>query len=78
MVTSRIALERNGHAMAAHRRFSENSPKVLGTILNDWNPKHSAGGYHGYYNGYHSGHCGRHGYYGSSSRNCSTLESSNS
>ena len=31
-------------ALAAHQRFSEDGTKVLGTILNDWNPKHSPNG----------------------------------
>lgn len=40
-------------ALAARQRFSEDGTKLLGTILNDWNPKHSATGYYGYYNGYY-------------------------
>jgi polysaccharide biosynthesis transport protein len=42
-------------AMAAHRRFSEDGTQVLGTILNDWNPKRSPNGYYGYHNGYYYG-----------------------
>ncbi len=37
-------------AIAARQRFSEDGTKLLGTILNDWNPKHSPTGYYGYYN----------------------------
>jgi Mrp family chromosome partitioning ATPase len=38
---------------AASKRFSEDGACVLGTILNDWNPKHSArDGNHHYYDHY--------------------------
>ena len=37
--------------LAAYQRFSEDRIRVLGTILNDWDPKHSPSGYYGYYNG---------------------------
>jgi capsular exopolysaccharide synthesis family protein len=40
-------------AQAMYQRFSEDGTKVLGTILNDWNPKHSANGYYGYSNGHY-------------------------
>ena len=40
-------------AIAARQRFSEDGTKLLGTILNDWNPKNSPTGYYGYYNGYY-------------------------
>jgi len=36
-------------AMAARQRFEEDGTLVLGTILNDWDPKASGGGYYGYY-----------------------------
>ena len=36
---------------------------MLGTILNDWNPKRSPNGYYGYQNGYYGGY--KNGYYGS-------------
>lgn len=39
-------------AAAARQRFSEDGTKVLGTILNDWNPKRSPNGYYGDYKGY--------------------------
>jgi polysaccharide biosynthesis transport protein len=52
-------------AMAAHRRFSEDGTTMLGTILNDWNPKRSPNGYYGYYNGsYYGGGGYRYGYNG--------------
>jgi Mrp family chromosome partitioning ATPase len=35
--------------MAATKRLAEDRIRVLGTILNDWNPKRSANGYYGYY-----------------------------
>jgi capsular exopolysaccharide synthesis family protein len=38
-------------AMAASQRFEEDGTRVLGTILNDWNPKSSPGGYYGHYQG---------------------------
>jgi capsular exopolysaccharide synthesis family protein len=41
-------------AQAAAQRFAEDGTPVLGTILNDWNPKATAGGYYGYYRGYYS------------------------
>ena len=41
-------------AVAARMRLKEDGIKVLGTILNDWNPKHSPGGYYGYYDSYSS------------------------
>jgi capsular exopolysaccharide synthesis family protein len=43
---------------AACQRFSEDGTKVLGTILNDWNPKSSPNGYYGYDKSY-----GRYGRY---------------
>ncbi len=40
-------------ALAARQRFNEDGTRLLGTILNDWNPKHSPNGYYGgYYGGY--------------------------
>jgi succinoglycan biosynthesis transport protein ExoP len=52
-------------ALAARQRFSEDGTQILGTILNDWNPKLSPNGYYGHYNGdYYGryqngyGHCG--------------------
>jgi len=41
-------------AVAAGRRFSEDGTAVLGTILNDWDPKHSVNGYYGYSNSYYT------------------------
>jgi capsular exopolysaccharide synthesis family protein len=38
--------------LAAYQRFSEDRTRVLGTILNDWDPKRSPAGYYGYYRGY--------------------------
>ena len=37
--------------IAAAQQFSEDRTRVLGTILNDWDPKHSPNGYYGYYKG---------------------------
>ena len=39
-------------AIAAGQRFSEDETRVVGTILNGWDPKRSPNGYYGYYNGY--------------------------
>ncbi len=49
-------------AQAAHQRFVEDGTRLLGTILNDWNPKRSPNGYYGNYNGYYGGY---QNYYGS-------------
>jgi len=35
-------------AQAALQRFQEDGTEVLGTILNDWNPKYAPNGYYGY------------------------------
>ncbi len=50
-------------AMAARQRFSEDGTQMLGTVLNDWNPKRSPNGYYGYQNGNYGGY--QNGYYGS-------------
>jgi capsular exopolysaccharide synthesis family protein len=42
-------------ALAARQRFSEDGTQMLGTILNDWNPKRSPNGYYGYQSGYYYG-----------------------
>ena len=52
-----IIVIRAGHttrdaAVAARERLSEDGSRVLGTILNDWNPRKSPNGYYGYSNGY--------------------------
>jgi capsular exopolysaccharide synthesis family protein len=39
-------------AIAVRERLTEDGTRVLGTILNDWNPKQSPNGYYGYSNGY--------------------------
>jgi succinoglycan biosynthesis transport protein ExoP len=39
-------------ALAAHQKLREDGTGLLGTILNDWNPKHSTSGYYGYYKQY--------------------------
>jgi succinoglycan biosynthesis transport protein ExoP len=49
-------------AMAARQRFAEDGTQMLGTILNDWNPKRAANGYYGYQN-YRYGYS-YNGYYG--------------
>ncbi len=38
-----------GAMIAASQRFSEDRIRVLGTVLNDWDPKQSPNGYYGYY-----------------------------
>ncbi len=38
--------------IAASQRFMEDRIRILGTVLNDWNPKNSPNGYYGYYNTY--------------------------
>jgi capsular exopolysaccharide synthesis family protein len=42
-ITTRDAL------LAAKGRLSEDRTRVLGVVLNDWNPKTTVGGYYGYY-----------------------------
>lgn len=51
-----LLVTRAGHttrdaAIAARQRFSEDQTRILGTILNDWNPENSPNGYYGYYKG---------------------------
>ena len=41
-------------AMAARARLREDGIHVIGTVMNDWNPKNSSGGYYGYYDGHYS------------------------
>jgi capsular exopolysaccharide synthesis family protein len=50
-------------AIAAYQRFAEDKTRVLGTILNDWNPKLAPNGYYGYYNGYGHSYANYGGYY---------------
>jgi capsular exopolysaccharide synthesis family protein len=38
--------------VALHKRFWEDHTRVLGTVLNDWNPKSAVNGYYGNANGY--------------------------
>jgi capsular exopolysaccharide synthesis family protein len=41
-------------AIAARRRFAEDGTELMGTILNDWDPKESSNGYYGYSDGYYN------------------------
>lgn len=41
-------------AMAARMRLREDGTNLIGTIMNDWDPKDSPGGYYGYYGKYSS------------------------
>jgi capsular exopolysaccharide synthesis family protein len=41
--------------IAAKDRLEEDRTRILGTVLNDWDPKRSPGGYYGYYQGAHYG-----------------------
>ena len=59
-----VLVVRAGHttregAMAAIQRLIEDRSNVLGTVLNDWNPKKSPGSYYAQY-----GSCGTTGNYG--------------
>jgi Mrp family chromosome partitioning ATPase len=38
--------------IAAYQRLAEDRIRVLGTVLNDWNPRRSPAGYYGYYRTY--------------------------
>lgn len=48
----RAAKTTRAAATAARKRFYEDGTKLLGTILNDWNPKSAPNGYYGSYGGY--------------------------
>jgi succinoglycan biosynthesis transport protein ExoP len=61
LLVTRAGKTTRAAAMAARQRFSEDGTKMLGTILNGWNPKSSPNGYYGSYNGYYNGRYG-HGY----------------
>jgi capsular exopolysaccharide synthesis family protein len=39
-------------AVAARLRLREDGIRMIGTIMNDWNPKYSRSGYYGYYDNY--------------------------
>jgi polysaccharide biosynthesis transport protein len=52
--TTRDALQ------AVSKRFSEDRIRVMGAILNDWNPKNSRNGYYGYSGSYYNSY--RYGY----------------
>jgi capsular exopolysaccharide synthesis family protein len=43
-------------AMACRMRLREDGTNLVGTIMNDWDPKDSPGGYYGYYGKYSSYH----------------------
>jgi succinoglycan biosynthesis transport protein ExoP len=40
--------------VALHKRFWEDHTRILGTVLNDWNPKSSGNGYYGAASGYYA------------------------
>jgi polysaccharide biosynthesis transport protein len=48
-------------AVAARVRLEEDGIEILGTIMNDWNPRHSRGGYYGYYDGRYQSYMKRYG-----------------
>ncbi len=58
MADAVVLVNRAGHttrdaALAAQQRLVEDESRILGTILNDWNPKTSPNGYYGYYKGHY-------------------------
>jgi Mrp family chromosome partitioning ATPase len=53
-------------AKAMRNQLQQDGTKIIGTILNDWNPKKSRGGYYGYEGGYYKRY---KGYYGGTERN---------
>ncbi len=53
-------------AKAMRNQLQQDGTKIMGTILNDWNPKASPGGYYGYAGGYYKSY---KGYYGGTDRN---------
>lgn len=52
LLVTRAGVTTRDAAVAAHQRLSEDRIPVLGTVLNDWNPKKSPTGYYGYYDAY--------------------------
>jgi Mrp family chromosome partitioning ATPase len=59
MADNVIMVIRSGHTtkdagLAATQRFREDGTSILGTILNDWNPKSAPNGYYGYYSKYYA------------------------
>ena len=52
LLVFRAGLTTRDAAIAAGQRFAEDETRVVGTILNGWDPKRSPNGYYGYYNGY--------------------------
>jgi Mrp family chromosome partitioning ATPase len=54
-------------ALASRARLREDGVRVIGTIMNDWNPKRSPSGYYGYYDGYHRYYKKYYGYQGNNS-----------
>jgi Mrp family chromosome partitioning ATPase len=63
MADNVIMVIRSGHTtkdagLAATQRFREDGTKILGTILNDWNPKSAPNGYYGYYSKYYKSYKG--------------------
>ena len=44
-------------ATAARSRLKEDGVKVLGSVLNDWDPRRAPGGYYGYFGGYYRNYC---------------------
>jgi len=40
-------------AQAAAQKLAEDGTVIVGTVLNDWDPKASSGGYYGYHRGYY-------------------------
>ncbi len=59
----RAAKTTRAAAMAARQRFLEDGTGMLGTILNDWNPKSSPNGYYGRYSGYGNSYGYGEGYF---------------
>jgi Mrp family chromosome partitioning ATPase len=47
---------------ALSKRFSDDRIRVIGAILNDWDPKKSRGGYYGYRGNYGYKYSGYNGY----------------
>src|ERR1035437_8831224 len=52
LLVFRAGQTRRDAAIAARQRFGEDETRVLGTILNGWDPKRSPNGYYGYSKAY--------------------------
>jgi succinoglycan biosynthesis transport protein ExoP len=60
ILVARAQQTTRGAILAAAQRFADDRIRVLGTVLNDWDPKRAGGGYYGYGTGYYYNGNGHH------------------